>query len=224
MTAMQCIASAKFAGMWTIFFLNIVAGIMFISFQSPLLQDLMKKGMDPATNFTDPAVVAGLAASGATLIAISSLFNGIGRMFWGGLSDKLGRIQAFRLIIGSQVVVFIALLFVKNPIVFSVLVCYILLCYGGGFGSMPSYIADTFGPKLMGTVYGTVLTAWGAAGVVGPQIVAYFKDNYAEKAGQYTFTVGASLLFAGLLIAFALNNKKFMPKAEQQAIADAVAD
>jgi OFA family oxalate/formate antiporter-like MFS transporter len=211
-TAMQCILSGKFFMMWTIFFFNIIAGIMFISFQSPLLQDLIKKGMDPATNFTDPKIIATLAASGATLIAISSIFNGVGRMFWGGIADKIGRIQAFRLILGTQFVVFVALMFVKSPLIFSVLVCYILLCYGGGFGSMPGYVADVFGPRLMAVVYGTILTAWGFGGVVGPQVVAFFKDNYADKAAQYTFTVAAGLLFTGLLIAFVLNNKKFAPK------------
>ncbi|UFS68532.1 OFA family MFS transporter [Geomonas sp. RF6] len=222
MTASQCLLSGKFAMMWTIFFFNIIAGIMFISFQSPLLQDLIKAGMPASTNFTDPAVVKALAASGATLIAISSIFNGLGRMFWGGLADKIGRIQAFRLIIGSQVVVFVALLFVKSPLIFSVLVCYVLLCYGGGFGSMPGYIADVFGPKLMATVYGTVLTAWGFGGVVGPQIVAYFKDNYPQQAAQYTFSVAAGILFVGLLISLALNNKKFIPAgAEEKVLATA---
>ena len=217
LTPMRCILSGKFAMMWTIFFFNITAGIMFISFQSPLLQDLIKKGMDSATDFSDPKVIAALAASGATLIAVSSLFNGVGRMFWGGVADKIGRIQAFRLILGTQVVVFVALMYVSSPLIFSVLVCYLLLCYGGGFGSMPGYVADVFGPKMMATVYGTILTAWGFAGVAGPQIVAYFKDHYAESAAKYTFTVGAVLLAAGLLIAFILNNKKFASEGQEEA-------
>jgi OFA family oxalate/formate antiporter-like MFS transporter len=224
LTAMQCILSGKFAMMWAIFFLNITAGIMFIGFQSPLLQDLIKKGMDSSANFADPSVIASLAASGATLIAVSSIFNGVGRMFWGGLSDKLGRIQAFRLILGTQILVFIALMYVSSPLVFSVLVCYLLLCYGGGFGSMPSYVADVFGPKLMPIVYGTILTAWGFAGVAGPQIVAYFKDNYAEVAAKYTFIVGAALLGAGLAVALVLNNKKFeLAAAKEEAAPPAVA-
>jgi OFA family oxalate/formate antiporter-like MFS transporter len=179
--------------------------------------------MDSATDFSDPKVIAALAASGATLIAISSLFNGVGRMFWGGVADKIGRIQAFRLILGTQVVVFVALMYVSSPLIFSVLVCYLLLCYGGGFGSMPGYVADVFGPKMMATVYGTILTAWGFAGVAGPQIVAYFKDHYAESAAKYTFTVGAVLLAAGLLIAFILNNKKFASEAEEAPAASRAA-
>jgi MFS family permease len=107
--------------MWLVFFLNITAGIMFIGFQSPLLQDLLKKTMDPAT-LSDPKVIASLAAAGATLIGVSSVFNGIGRFFWGGLSDKLGRARVFRLILGSQLVVFIALMYVNSPIIFGALV------------------------------------------------------------------------------------------------------
>jgi MFS transporter, OFA family, oxalate/formate antiporter len=214
-TAKQCVLSGKFLMMWTVFFFNIIAGIMFISFQSPLLQDLLKKTMDLAT-LTDPKVIAGLAASGATLIAVSSIFNGVGRFFWGGLSDKIGRVQTFRLILGSQLLVFIALLFVNNPVVFGVLVCYILLCYGGGFGSMPSFVLDVFGPKQMPVVYGTILTAWGCGGIVGPQIVAFLKDNFANQAAQYTFISASVLLLLGLFITFALSNEKFAPSGAAQ--------
>ena len=214
-TAKQCVTSLKFMMMWVVFFFNIIAGIMFIGFQSPMIQDLLKKTMDPAT-LTDPKVIAGLAASGATLIAISSIFNGIGRFFWGGLSDKIGRVQAFRLILGTQFIVFVTLMFVSNPIIFGVLVCYVLLCYGGGFGSMPSFVLDVFGAKLMPVVYGTILTAWGCAGIVGPQIVAYLKDNYAGQAAQYTFVTASALLLLGLLITFALNNNKFAAKETAQ--------
>ncbi|MHC1759235.1 MAG: OFA family MFS transporter [Negativicutes bacterium] len=209
MLARECILSGKFLMMWTVFFFNIVAGIMFIGFQSPLLQDLLKKTMDPLT-LTDPMVMTALSAAGATLIAASSIFNGVGRFLWGGLSDKLGRVQTFRLILGSQLLVFIALMFVNDPIIFGVLVCYILLCYGGGFGSMPSFVLDVFGRRLMPVVYGTILTAWGCAGIVGPQIVAFLKDNYDKQAAQYSFVAASVLLLLGLVITFALNNRAFV--------------
>lgn len=213
-TAGECLASPKFLMMWLILFLNIVAGIMFIAFQSPLLQDLLKLKMDPATDVKDPAVVASLAAAGATLIAISSLFNGIGRFFWGGLSDKIGRIQAFRIMFATEIAAFLMLLAVKNPWLFGILVCYVLLCYGGGFGTMPSFVKDVFGVKLMPVVYGVILTAWGCAGVVGPQLVAYMKDHFAAQAGQYSFAAGAVILLTGLMISFLLNNAPFTPKSK----------
>ena len=169
--------------------------------------------MDSATDFTDPKIVASLASAGATLIAISSLFNGIGRFFWGGTSDKIGRVQAFRLILGTQFVVFLLLQVVKNPWLFGILVCYVLLCYGGGFGTMPSFVKDTFGVKLMSVVYGTILTAWGCGGVVGPQIVAFMKDHFADKAATYSFAAGAIFLLAGFIITLLLKNERFTAKA-----------
>jgi OFA family oxalate/formate antiporter-like MFS transporter len=217
-TSKQCILSLRFLMMWVVFFFNVVAGIMFVGFQSPLLQDLIKKGMDAATNFSDPKVIAALAASGATLIAVSSIFNGVGRFFWGGLSDKIGRVQAFRLILGSQFVVFIALMFVTSPLIFGILVCYILLCYGGGFGSMPSFVLDVFGARRMPVVYGTILTAWGCGGIVGPQIVAFLKDNYAAQAAQYTFVTASALLLLGLIITFGLSNKRYVPKCAEESV------
>ena len=99
---------------------------------------------------------------------------------------------------------------VSDPLLFGVLVFYILLCYGGGFGSMPSFVLDVFGPRLMPVVYGTILTAWGCAGIVGPQIVAFLKDNFDKQAAQYTFISAAVLLLLGLIITFALNNRKFV--------------
>ncbi len=200
LTVKSCITSSKFIRMWIIFFLNISAGIMFIGLQSPMLQDLLK--LSDASMDT-----AALAAAGATLIGISSLFNGIGRFFWGGLSDKIGRTQAFRLILGTQLVVFLSLTVVTNAWIFGILVCYVLLCYGGGFGTMPSFVLDVFHAKLMPIVYGIILTAWSTAGIVGPQIAAYLKDNFAEKAATYTFIAGAIMLGIGLLVAFTLNNK-----------------
>ncbi len=199
----QCILSSRFVMMWFIFFCNITAGIMFIGFQSPLIQNLFK------IQNPDLSAIA-LASLGATLIAISSLFNGIGRFLWGGLSDKIGRVQTFRAILASQVLVFISLTFVSNPYLFGLLVCYILLCYGGGFGTAPSFVLTVFGAKVMGVVYGVLLTAWAMAGLVGPQIAAYLKDHYGNNdAANYTFWIGAAFLMAGLLVSFALTNKPF---------------
>ncbi len=201
--AAQCFTSFPFILMWVIFFFNITAGIMFIGFQSPMLQDLLKKA-NPLMSVSE------LAAAGATLIAISSVFNGIGRFFWGWISDHIGRVEAFRLILGSQVFVFIALSFVHNPIIFGALVSYVLLCYGGGFGSMPSFVHDVFGHRLMPVVYGVILTAWSMGGIFGPQIAAFIKDNYAAKAPVYTFSYGAILLILGFIISLFLSNKRFV--------------
>jgi OFA family oxalate/formate antiporter-like MFS transporter len=210
LTAMDCIVSVKWLLMWLVFFCNITAGIMFIGFQSPMLQDILGR--------SSPGMDAGaLAAAGATLIAVSSLFNGMGRFLWGGLSDKIGRIQTFRIILASQVIVFIILGFISSPLLFSMLVCYVLLCYGGGFGTMPSFIHDVFGARLMPVVYGAILTAWSLAGVAGPQIVAVIKDTCRDGAGRLTFTIGACLLTAGFICSLFISNSRFSKKTDKAA-------
>lgn len=208
LTLKESLFSRKFFGMWLVFFLNISAGIMFIGLQSPMLQDLFK--------IQNPSMsVEALAAAGATLIAVSSIFNGVGRFFWGGISDKLGRIQTFRLILATEILAFVVMIYTNNPWVFAAMVCYVLLCYGGGFGTMPSYVLDVFHSKLMPVVYGTILTAWAVGGVVGPQVAAFIRDAHQstpEEIGPITYMTGAAVLALGLLISFFLNNKPITEK------------
>ncbi|MGO3181764.1 MAG: L-lactate MFS transporter [Aequorivita sp.] len=203
LTVKKSLLSSKFLGMWFVFFLNISAGIMFISLQSPMIQDLLI--------IKDNTMSTGaLAMAGATLIAISSLFNGIGRFLWGGLSDKIGRIQVFRLILGSQILVFILMMYTGSPWLFGALVCYVLLCYGGGFGAMPSYVLDVFHAKLMPVVYGVILTAWSIGGIIGPQLAAFIRDFYMktpEMIGPRTYLAGAILLSLGFVVSLMLTNK-----------------
>lgn len=203
LTIKKSLLSKKFLGMWLIFALNISAGIMFIGLQSPMMQDLL--------SMKDASMSAeALAVAGASLIAVSSLFNGVGRFLWGGLSDKIGRIQVFRLILGSQTLVFVFLMFTSNPWLFGILVCYILLCYGGGFGTMPSYVLDVFHAKLMPVVYGVILTAWSVGGIVGPQLAAFIRDFYSktpEMIEPRTYLVGAILLGIGFIVSLMLTNK-----------------
>ena len=156
------IFSSRFLLMWSVFFCNIVAGISIISFQSPLFQDLWRAKNAALSTAT-------LAAYGASLIAASSIFNGLGRMFWGGLSDHLRPLRTFRLMLASQIAVLAFLAVAGNPWLFAAAVCYVLLCYGGGFGTMPSFVLDEFGARRMAIVYGAILTAWSAGGIVGPQ-------------------------------------------------------
>ena len=218
------IMSKKFIIMWLIFFCNITAGIAIIGFQSPLLQDLyissdaqygvvreLKALAAPTAEQTAQLndLIKILAGFGATLIGITSLFNGLGRFFWGGLSDKIGRVQAFRLLVGTQILVFVALAYVGNPWIFGLLFCYILLCYGGGFGTMPSFVLDVYGAKMMPTVYGIILTAWSAAGIVGPQFAGIIKDKFPAQASLYTFWAGAGVLAVGLILSFLIGNEKF---------------
>ena len=101
-------------------------------------------------------------------------------------------------------------MFTTNPWIFGALVCYILLCYGGGFGTMPSYILDVFQEKLMPVIYGVILTAWSFGGVVGPQVAAFIRDFYQqnpELIGSRTYLTGAVFLGIGFIITLRLSNK-----------------
>lgn len=197
----RSLRSREFMMMWVIFFFNISAGISVISFQSPLLQDVWGLA-DPTL---DPEVLAGY---GATLIAISSLCNGIGRLFWGLLSDHIGRARVFRILLASQMVVFGWLMTERDPWIFSALVCYIMLCFGGGFATMPSFILDVFGSKKMSAIYGAMLTAWAAAGIFGPLYVGYYKDIYPDRAVIYCFLIGMLILGLGLIFSFLLSTNR----------------
>ena len=195
------LGSQQFVFMWIVFFFNIAAGITVISFQSELLQEvwgLSDPSLEPAT----------LAEYGATLIAISSLCNGVGRLFWGLLSDRLGRVKVFRILLASQMVTFGVLMTETNPWVFSALVCYVLLCFGGGFATMPPFVLDVFGPKKMSSIYGAVLTAWAAAGIVGPVYLGYLKDVYPDRAVMYCFLVGILMLGGGYLFSYLLTDDR----------------
>ena len=197
----DCLLSREFAVMWMVFFFNISAGISVISFQSPLLQDVW--------GLADPTIEPeALAAYGATLIAVSSLCNGLGRLLWGLLSDRLGRVRVFRILLASQMFAFGFLMTERNPWVFSALVCYVLLCFGGGFATMPSFVLDVFGSKRMSTVYGAILTAWAAAGIFGPLYVGHLKDQYPDRAVIYCFLIGILLLTLGYVFTYLLNDDR----------------
>ncbi len=195
------LGSQQFVFMWIVFFFNIAAGITVISFQSELLQEvwgLSDPSLEPAT----------LAGYGATLIAISSLCNGVGRLFWGLLSDRIGRVKVFRILLASQMVVFGVLMTETNPWIFSILVCYVLLCFGGGFATMPPFVLDVFGSRKMSSIYGAVLTAWAAAGIVGPVYLGYLKDVYPDRAVMYCFLVGILMLGGGFLFSYLLTDDR----------------
>src|SRR5262245_46631185 len=197
--------AGQYAIIWLIFFLHITAGISIMSFLSPLYQVSWRRD--------HPTVERSVLASyGATLIAVSSLFNGVGRIVWGALSERLGRINTFRVLFASQLVVFGFLMTEHDPWVFAILVCYVLSCFGGGFAIMPSMVTDVYGTKRMPRLYGVVLTAWSAAGVVGPLMVASLKDSYPDRAIIYSFLLNILVLGVAFTFSFLVNDDRFVPR------------
>jgi OFA family oxalate/formate antiporter-like MFS transporter len=162
--------------LWLILFLNVSAGIAVISQEGPIFQEL--------TGVT--AVVAG------GMVGIASLGNGVGRIFWAWVSDLTTRRIAFGLIFIVQVLLFFLLPKITVPSIMTTVTFIILMCYGGGFGTMPAFTADYFGPKNVGSIYGLILTAWSFASVAGPLYIARAR----EVAGNYA---GALHVLAGVM-------------------------
>lgn len=155
-TLQESLTSPRWYVLWLILALNVTAGAALISVASPL-----------ATAFTK--VGPGLAA---TLVVTISIFNGAGRLFWGWLSDAIGRPFTFLSLFVIQIFAFALMPFIGNFALLFIPASLIGLCYGGGFGTMPAFAADFFGPKNAGTIYGAMLTAWSAGGIVGPLLIA----------------------------------------------------
>lgn len=196
----EAVSTKKTLLIWGIFTLNIIVGMIFLSFQSPLLQELMQKN-----NITNTEE---LIQAGATLIAISAFFNGIGRFAWASLSDKIGRITAFRVLIAVEIGCFGLLLLTENMWLFSALVCVILLCYGGAFGILPSLVKDEFGQEKMSMMYGRMLTGWGVGGLVGTLTTAFLKDTFGTEAGIYVFATGLIVSGLAFLLSLLIPKKK----------------
>jgi MFS family permease len=170
----EALRRPQFWSLWAMLFLNVTAGILFISNAVPILRELT--GASPA---------AASAAYGAIAIA-----NGLGRFLWGAVSDRIGRRAAYLLIYGIQVVIFVAAARVHSLGAAAALFAVVLLCYGGGFGTMPSFVADWFGTRHLGVTYGWILSAWGLGGIAGPLFVAFVKDRTGSYAGALPWIAG----------------------------------
>ena len=176
-TLQEALGTWQWYGLWMLLFLNVTAGIAIISQAAPMVQEM-----------------TGVTAAGAAgMVGIISIANGAGRFIWASLSDLIGRRWVFLMMFVVQAVMFAMLPSVRSFPVFTVMACVILLCYGGGFGTMPAFAADYFGAENVGSIYGLMLTAWGFAGVLGPTLIATLR----QRTGQYD---EALYMIAGLML------------------------
>ncbi len=176
-TPAQVLRTPQLYLLWLMLFVNVVAGILVVSNAVPIIRELISKGV------TDPDAVKALTGTAISAYAFVAVFNGLGRFFWGTVSDRLGRNMAYALIYGVQVVIFFLLPGFHSVALVLFAFAIILACYGGGFGTMPSFNADYFGTKYLGQNYGYILTAWGLGGLVGPFIAGKVKDATGSFAG-----------------------------------------
>jgi len=181
----RMVRTPQFWAAFAMLFLNVAAGILFISNAVPIMRELTGATL---------AVAAGVYGTIA-------LANALGRFLWGAVSDRVGRRAAFAAIYLLQIAVFLVVGRFHSLWMVAPLFALVLLCYGGGFGVMPSLAADWFGTRHLGVNYGYVLLAWSAAGVAGPGFVAAVKDRTGSYAGALPATA-ALLVVATLLPIF----------------------
>jgi MFS transporter, OFA family, oxalate/formate antiporter len=164
-TLAEALRTWQWYALWLLLFLNTIAGISIISQEAPIFEELV--GVS--------AVVA------AGMVGIASIGNALGRVFWAWVSDLITRRATFFVMFLLQVLLFWFLPNVAIVTLMTILTFIVLMCYGGGFGTMPAFAADYFGSKNVGPIYGLMLTAWGCASLVGPLLIAYMR----EMTGSY---------------------------------------
>jgi nitrate/nitrite transporter NarK len=174
----------QFYLLWLQLFVNVIAGITIISNAVFILADITKVA----------------AASIAPLFGLVSIFNALGRCFWGAISDRIGCNHTFAAMFAVQAVTVLLLANVHGLVPALAAVSVILLCCGGGFGTMPAFNAACFGTKFMGLNYGLILSAWGFAGLIGSIIAARAKDLTGSFAGMLPFI--AIVLLAAVILPF----------------------
>lgn len=214
---------------WMVLTMNVSAGIGVIGMASPMLQEVFGGsliGVAKKFGELDKAQLTAIAGVAAGFTALLSLFNIGGRFVWASLSDKLGRKLTY--------VVFFVLggaLYFSIPgsaaagskLLFVAAFCVILSMYGGGFSTVPAYLADLFGTQMVGAIHGRLLTAWATAGILGPVVVNYMRDYQLglgiprEQVYNQTMYILVGMLMIGLvcnLLIRPVADRHFMSEAE----------
>ncbi|WP_439271698.1 OFA family MFS transporter [Pseudochrobactrum sp. HB0163] len=215
---------------WAVLCLNVSAGIGVIGMASPMLQEIFGGkliGQDGLsfTELSSEQKVA-IAAIAAGFTGLISLFNIGGRFFWASLSDRIGRKATYYTFFALGIALYMLLptaAHMGSVTLFVVMVCIILSMYGGGFSTVPAYLADVFGTQFVGAIHGRLLTAWATAGIVGPVVVNYIRE-FQIAAGvpraqvyDYTMYILSGMLALGLIANFfirPLSDKWFMSEEE----------
>ncbi len=214
--------------LWTLLCMNVSAGIGLIGMASPMLQEVFGGRLIGSTAAFEDLVAADkarVATVGAGFAALLSLFNIVGRLGWASLSDTLGRKRTY--------VVFFALgavLYSLAPraggsgavLPFVVVLCAIVSMYGGGFATIPAYLADLFGTQHVGAIHGRLLTAWSAAGVFGPVLVNYLREYQLDRGVPAASAYNTAMyIFSALLLVGLAANLAVRPVRDEVFMSDA---
>ena len=180
--------------LWLLLFLNTSAGISLISQESPMFQEIAK--------------VSAIVAAG--MVGIVSIGNAVGRIFWAWTSDAITRRWTFAVMFLVQVGLFWMLPSIGSVAILTTVSFIILMCYGGGFGTMPAFAADYFGSKNVGPIYGLMLTAWGSASAFGPLLIAHLRQ------GSGSYASGLHVIAGIMAVSVLLPILVSPPNAEQR--------
>ena len=208
--------------LWAVLTLNVSAGIGIIGMSSPLLQEVFGGkllGVDVAFNDLTTLQKGQIAAIAAGFTGLLSLFNIGGRFVWASCSDYLGRKTTFSVFFTLGLILYVSIPSMAHAgqlALFVAFFCIILSMYGGGFATIPAYLADLFGTQMVGAIHGRLLTAWATAGVLGPVMVNYLREyqiaHGVAKAQAYDVTM---YVLAGLILLGLICNLSVRPIADK---------
>jgi len=163
-TRNEAIQTTQFFLLWGILFINVTAGIGILAQASPMMQDMFHR----------------TALQAATVVSLISIFNASGRFLWASGSDYIGRRNTYTIFFLAQFVLFLLipqLAATGNWMAFQISLFTVFTMYGGGFATIPAFLADIFGPDNVGAIHGALLMAWSAAAVVGPVIITELSNR-----------------------------------------------
>jgi MFS family permease len=219
-SAATAIKLPQFWLLWVVLCFNVTAGIGILEKAQPIYQDFF------ATSGPAPVI----AAAAGAFVSILSLSNMLGRFVWSSASDVIGRKNIYRMYLGVGALLYLVILMFGegNKVIFLIASMLILSFYGAGFATVPAYLKDLFGTYQVGAIHGRLLTAWSAAGVLGPLIVNAVVEAQGDVTGPSKYTVSFTIMIALLVIGFVANElirpidpKHFVPDSERGGVEDA---
>jgi MFS family permease len=195
-TRNEAIQTVQFYLLWGILFINVTAGIGILAQASPMMQDMFGK----------------TPLQAAAVVSLISLFNAGGRLFWASFSDFIGRRNTYITFFVTQVILFLLIPGLAGRgewVIFEAALFVVFTMYGGGFATIPAFLADMFGAQNVGAIHGVLLTAWSAAAIAGPVIItqlsARAKASLAPGASKiHIYDQPLEVLAALLAVGFVL--------------------
>jgi MFS family permease len=201
-SASTAVRLPQFWFLWVVLCFNVTAGIGLLERANDIYRDF----------FATTGTVQIVASAAAAFVAILSLANMLGRFVWSSASDVIGRKNIYRMYLGVGALLYLVILTLGegNKVVFLIASLLILSFYGAGFATVPAYLKDLFGTYQVGAIHGRLLTAWSAAGVLGPLVVNAIVDAQGDVPGPGKYSV-SFMIMIGLLVVGFLSNEMIRP-------------